>query len=215
MFDLVHPDWLPLFESERELLDSLEQQLRKTSHIPASHQILRAFEMSPKHYRVLLIGQDPYPNPDHACGLAFAVPEQTAPLPPSLKNILRELTGDIGPRAVVLGDVARWHAAGVMLLNRHLTTSPHETAGHFNLGWDRFTSAAVKYLADARENMLVSILWGAKAQELKAVLGDVPTIESVHPSPLSAHRGFFGSRPFSACNNALLELGLEPIDWSC
>ncbi|CAB4561222.1 unannotated protein [freshwater metagenome] len=213
MLDSVHPDWNPLFHAQRELLDSIRQQLSGETFIPSETAIFRAYERSPQQYRVLIIGQDPYPNPEHAMGLAFAVPAQTRPLPPSLKNILMELESDLG---ITDGDsdISRWQNRGVMLLNRHLTTNENQTGAHFKLGWDAFTKATVRYLAAVRENRLVSILWGTKAQELEEELANSKVIKSVHPSPLSSYRGFFGSKPFSRANQLLTELGEQPIDWS-
>ena len=164
---------------------------------------------------MLIMGQDPYPTPGHATGLAFCVPDGTSPLPPSLRNILREAGDDLGPGIVNLGDVSSWSTAGVMLLNRYLTTATGEIGAHADLGWAEFTQAAAEFLQQVRGRKLVALLWGSKAQELAPVLSEATLIQAPHPSPLSAHRGFFGSRPFSSCNKALLELGEEPIDWSC
>ncbi len=212
MFDLVHPDWQGLFNAQHEKLLEIIQGLGD-DFVPQAEHIFRAFEFSPNDYRVLIIGQDPYPNPLHAVGLSFAVPRGTRPLPPSLQNILTELKSDVGGEHE--GDLTIWQKAGVMLLNRHLTTRTNETGAHFKLGWDSFTTAAVRHLIEVRQGRLVAILWGSKAQELAPDLAGAKIISSVHPSPLSAYRGFFGSKPFSSCNKALLELGEEPIDWSC
>lgn len=212
MFDLVHPDWQGLFNAQHRKLLEIIQGLGD-DFVPKSEHIFRAFEISPKDYRVLIIGQDPYPNPMHAIGLSFAVPKGTSPLPPSLQNILAELKSDVGGEYE--GDLTNWQKAGVMLLNRHLSTRASETGAHFKLGWDSFTTAAVRHLIEVRGGKLVAILWGSKAQELAPYLAGAKIISSVHPSPLSAYRGFFGSKPFSSCNKALLELGEEPIDWSC
>ena len=214
MLEKVHPDWQPLIDDQRELLDSILDALRDADFIPGADKVFRAFEVPPQHYRVLIMGQDPYPNPEHAIGLAFAVPPQTKKLPPSLRNILRELKDDIGVELGGPANLVGWQQAGVMLLNRHLTTRAGESAGHFSLGWDRFTLAAIRFLVARRERKMGAILWGNSAQQIAAELAGVPIISSPHPSPLSAHRGFFGSRPFSRCNSALLELGEKPIDWS-
>lgn len=215
MFDSVHPDWLPLFQDQQQHLERITAELSRREFIPSSEKIFRAFQFSPASYRVIILGQDPYPNPSHAIGLAFAVPAGTKPLPGSLRNLLQELRADLGDDVSALGDLARWQQAGVMLLNRHLTTSPNLSAAHFDLGWEQFTRSAVEFLEGFRSGNLVGILWGAKAQELRSIFSPGSTIESAHPSPLSAHRGFFGSRPFSRCNTRLLELGETPIDWSC
>ncbi|MDA8549600.1 uracil-DNA glycosylase [Aquiluna sp.] len=212
MLDSIHPSWQPLFDEQAEVLDEILAALPKGGITPKKEQLFRAFEHAPEHYRVLIVGQDPYPNPLHAIGLAFAVPEGTKPPPPSLRNILLELESDLG--IVRDGFIESWSLQGVMLLNRHLSTLENQTAAHVLLGWDRFTSAACRYLVSANKGRLVAILWGAKAQELVPELGAAKVISSPHPSPLSSYRGFFGSKPFSGCNKALLELGCEPIDWS-
>jgi uracil-DNA glycosylase len=212
MLDSIHPSWQPLFDEQAEVLDEILATLPKEGITPKRERLFRAFEHAPEHYRVLIVGQDPYPNPLHAIGLAFAVPEGTKPPPPSLRNILLELESDLG--IVRDGFIESWSLQGVMLLNRHLSTLENQTAAHVLLGWDRFTSAACRYLVSANKGRLVAILWGAKAQELVPELGAAKVISSPHPSPLSSYRGFFGSKPFSGCNKALLELGCEPIDWS-
>ena len=214
MFDSVHSSWQPLFEAESALLSEIIESLPAAGITPKREALFRAFEFSPEHYRVLVVGQDPYPNPSHATGLAFEVPEGTRPLPPTLRNIVAELNSDLGFGATESA-ISCWPAAGVMLLNRHLSTEVNQTAGHLKLGWDRFTTKACEYLVQKRGGRLVAILWGAKAQELIPHLGHAHLITSPHPSPLSSYRGFFGSKPFSRCNKALVELGLEPIDWSC
>ncbi|MDC0911778.1 uracil-DNA glycosylase [Aquiluna sp.] len=212
MLDSIHPSWQPLFDEQAEVLDEILTALPEEGMTPKRERLFRAFEHAPEHYRVLIVGQDPYPNPLHAIGLAFAVPEGTKPPPPSLRNILLELESDLG--IVRDGFIESWSLQGVMLLNRHLSTLENQTAAHVLLGWDRFTSAACRYLVSANKGRLVAILWGAKAQELVPELGAAKVISSPHPSPLSSYRGFFGSKPFSGCNKALLELGCEPIDWS-
>ena len=213
MFDSVHPSWQPLFGAQGDVLDEVLASFPAEGTSPERKDLFRAFEFPPEHYRVLIVGQDPYPNPEHAMGLAFAVPTGTRPLPPTLRNILRELDEDLSVSSNESW-VQSWPAAGVMLLNRHLSTESFQSAAHLRLGWDRFTTAACEFLVEARREKLVAILWGSKAQELAPFLGEASLITSPHPSPLSSYRGFFGSRPFSRCNNALIELGLEPIDWS-
>lgn len=216
MFQLLHPDWQNLLANQRELLENIEALVdRDEKTIPKKAQVLRVFEKPPEHFRVLIVGQDPYPNPQHASGLAFAVPPGTHPLPPTLGNIFKELRSDSGHGAVKTGDLSLWHERGVMLLNRHLTTRSEETAAHYRFGWEQFTEAAVRALVSARSGKLVAILWGQRAQELAPALAGATVLSSPHPSPLSSYRGFFGSKPFSGCNKALVSLGLEPMDWSC
>ncbi len=212
MLDSVHPDWLPLFRAQKSRLDRIFEQLTDEDFVPRATDIFRAFQNSPKSFRVLILGQDPYPNPAHAIGLAFAVPAGASPLPPSLQNILTELQDDLNLE-IRPSSITHWQDRGVMLLNRHLTTKANETGGHFPLGWDEFTIAAVKFLVDIRKEKLVAILWGNKAQELKSELGAAKVIASVHPSPLSAYRGFFGSKPFTKANQHLREMGELPIEW--
>ncbi len=211
----LHPIWRELLADQLELLKDIEQRvLADHSSIPRHENILRAFHLPPQDYRVLIVGQDPYPNPEHAIGLSFAVPEGTKPLPPTLSNIFKELRSDLGEQIVKTGDITPWSKRGVMLLNRHLTTQANNTAGHLDFGWAEFTTAAVASLQQMLGPNLVAILWGQRALELSPVLNQATIISSPHPSPLSSYRGFFGSRPFSRCNTALLELGLSPIDWS-
>lgn len=211
----MHQDWQEALAPELpKLAEILSRVELEDGTVPKSENILKAFEISPKEYRVLILGQDPYPSPGHAIGLAFAVPEGTVPLPPTLANIFKELRADLGPEIVRTGDISQWAQRGVMLLNRHLTTKANNTAAHLDIGWAEITQAAVRVLYEIHGKDLVAILWGRKALELKGVLQDAKIIHSAHPSPLSSYRGFFGSRPFSECNKALIESGLEPIDWS-
>jgi uracil-DNA glycosylase len=215
MFQMLHPDWQALLQDQKELLETIEQRFdADPGAIPSKQNLLRAFVHPPSHYRVLIVGQDPYPNPAHAIGLAFAVPVGTRPLPPTLGNIFKELRADLGVQMVQQGDLAPWLDRGVMLLNRHLSTREDNSAAHLGFGWAEFTDAAIKALVSVRKHQLVAILWGKQAQELAPILSRARVISSSHPSPLASYRGFFGSKPFSRCNTMLLELGLEPIDWS-
>lgn len=202
--------------SERALLLEIEQKLKVIDDlVPKSHQLLRAFSTNPMEQRVLIIGQDPYPTPEHAIGLAFAVPAGTYPLPPTLQNILKELRSDLGNSVVKTGDLSVWADRGVLLLNRHLSTSAGKSAAHLDLGWAQFTTKAVQALQEVRGEQLVAILWGRKAQELAPVLSRASVIASAHPSPLSSYRGFFSSKPFTKTNQLLTTLGQPQIDWSC
>lgn len=215
LVEQLHPTWKRLLAEQLPLLSEIQAKLSlEGEFVPDPENILRVLAIPPENYRVLIVGQDPYPNPQHAIGLAFAVPRATAPLPPTLANILKELASDLGSEAVSDGCIESWPERGVMLLNRHLTTRAHQTGSHFDYGWSMFTDAVVAKLQEFHNGKLVAILWGNRAQELRNILGDSVVIESAHPSPLSSYRGFFGSRPFSSCNKALVELGLEPIDWS-
>lgn len=182
-------------------------------YLPAGRDVLRAFAAPLTDVRVLIVGQDPYPTPGHPIGLSFAVERHVRPLPRSLQNIYRELRDDLGVPAPEHGDLSGWTTSGVMLLNRVLTVAPGAPASHRGKGWEKVTEHAIRTLA-ARESPLVAVLWGRDAASLRPMLGDAGVIESAHPSPLSASRGFFGSRPFSRANELLIERGAEPVDWS-
>ena len=162
--------------------------------------------------RVLIVGQDPYPTPGHAVGLSFSVASDVRPIPRSLGNIYKEYEADLGLPRPSTGDLSSWFEHGVLLLNRCLTVAPGTPAAHRGKGWEQVTDQAIRALV-ARDQPLVAILWGRDAQTLRTLLADTPRIESAHPSPMSADRGFFGSRPFSRANEALLAQGGEPVDW--
>ena len=181
-------------------------------YLPAGEHVLRAFKQPLADVRVLIVGQDPYPTPGHAIGLSFSVGAQVRPLPPSLVNIFREYTADLGYPEPACGDLSPWTERGVLLLNRCLTVEPRKPNSHRGRGWEEVTDQAVRALA-ARGGPLVAILWGRQAQSLAPLLDGVPLIESAHPSPYSADRGFFGSRPFSRASRLLEEQGAPPVDW--
>jgi uracil-DNA glycosylase len=214
LFDQLHAGWQTLLGDQRDTLARLDRLVESESNlVPESSRVLAAFATDPASLRVVIVGQDPYPNPSHAVGLAFAVPAGTAPLPPTLKNIYRELNSDV-PNSIATPDLSSWANRGVMLLNRHLTTRAGQSAAHVSWQWSSFTDAAVSALVELQCGRMVAILWGNRAQELKPRLGSSRIISSAHPSPLSSYRGFFGSRPFSRANQELVTLGLAPIDWS-
>jgi uracil-DNA glycosylase len=181
-------------------------------YLPHGDHIFRAFSRPLADVRVLLVGQDPYPTPGHPVGLSFSVAPDVRPVPKSLANVYRELTTDIGCEMPSNGDLTPWFEQGVMLLNRVLTVAPGASASHRGRGWEAVTEQAIEALA-GRGGPIAAILWGRDAQGLKPVLGDVPWVDSVHPSPLSASRGFFGSRPFSRVNTLLEKQGGTPVDW--
>ncbi|WP_040163718.1 uracil-DNA glycosylase [Microbacterium gorillae] len=181
-------------------------------YLPAGDRVLRAFARPLADVRVLVVGQDPYPTPGHPIGLSFAVERDVRPLPRSLTNIYRELEDDLGIAPAAHGDLSAWSDQGVMLLNRVLTVAPGAAASHRGWGWEKVTEHAIRTLV-AREAPLVAILWGNDAQSLRPMLADTPIVASPHPSPLSAHRGFFGSKPFSRVNALLAEQGAAPVDW--
>lgn len=182
------------------------------SYLPAGQHVLRAFAQPFDEVRVIILGQDPYPTPGHPIGLSFAVERHVRPLPRSLQNMYRELESDLGIPTAEHGDLTRWSEQGVLLLNRCLTVRPGAPASHRGLGWEQVTARAVSALVE-RGGPLVAILWGRDAQSAAPMLGQVPRIESPHPSPLSASRGFFGSRPYSRANELLVQQGSVPIDW--
>ena len=214
-FEQMHKSWQVALADQRPLLERIEVDLRPffSKIAPAPQLVCRAFEMPIDEVRVLLLGQDPYPTAGDAVGLAFAVAAGHA-LPRSLRNIMTELASDV-PAATHTGDLSRWSEQGVMLLNRHLTTGLGSAGSHIGLGWQEFTDAAVRALAQHHGRDLVAVLWGNQARTAQPLLGAAQIVASAHPSPLSAHRGFFGSKPFSQVNQALEKVGREPIDWSC
>jgi uracil-DNA glycosylase len=215
---LVAPDWAAALAPVDEQIAAMGRFLRAElaagrPYLPHGDQVFRAFERPLADVRVLVVGQDPYPTPGHPIGLSFAVGADVRPVPRSLANIYAELRGDLGLEPPGHGDLTGWAEQGVMLLNRVLTVRPGEPASHRGRGWEEVTECAISALA-ARGGPCVAVLWGRDAQGLKPMLGPVPRVESVHPSPLSASRGFFGSRPFSRVNALLVEQGATPVDWS-
>ncbi len=214
---LVAPDWAEALAPVDEQITRMGAFLREEvaagrAYLPAGDHILRAFQRPLAEVRVLVVGQDPYPTPGHPIGLSFAVAPDVRPVPRSLTNIYQELRTDIGVETPAHGDLSDWADRGVMLLNRSLTVRPGEPASHRGRGWEAVTGQAITTLAN-RGGPLAAILWGRDAQSLKPLLGPVPYVESAHPSPLSASRGFFGSRPFSRVNQLLIDQGGQPIDW--
>ncbi len=183
------------------------------TYLPAGKNILRAFTQPFADVRVLIVGQDPYPTPGHAVGLSFSVEPDVRPVPRSLQNIYKELNSDLGLPTPSNGDLTPWTEHGVLLLNRCLTVAPRTPGSHRGKGWEAVTDQAIRALVGRRTPM-VAILWGRDAQSLGALLGGVPRIESAHPSPMSADRGFFGSKPFSRANAALEAQGSAPVDWT-
>jgi uracil-DNA glycosylase len=215
--DLVHPSWADALAPVADSITAMGAFLREEvaaghGYLPAGEHVLRAFTIPVDEVKVLVVGQDPYPTPGHAIGLSFAVAPDVRPLPRSLVNIHRELVDDLGVPVPGNGDLTPWAEQGVMLLNRCLTVRPGAANSHQGKGWERVTDRAIEVLA-RRGGPLVAILWGRNARSLAPALGDVPRIESAHPSPLSARNGFFGSRPFSRTNELLARQGAEPVDW--
>lgn len=217
MSELVSPDWAEALAPVEPDIRAMGRFLREENaagrnYLPSGGNVLRAFSRPLSAVRVLIVGQDPYPTPGHAVGLSFSVARDVRPLPHSLANIYTELKSDLGIEPAPHGDLTSWFEQGVLLLNRVLTVRPGQSNSHRGKGWEAVTSAAIQALA-SRGGPLVAILWGRDAQTLAPELGPVPRIESPHPSPLSASRGFFGSRPFSRANQSLTDQGGAPIDW--
>lgn len=216
--ELVHPSWAAALEPVAGTVASLGEFLRDEvaagrGYLPAGRHVLRAFERPLDDVRVLIVGQDPYPTPGHAVGLSFSVAPDVRPVPRSLVNIYTELESDLGLPRPSSGDLSPWADQGVLLLNRVLTVTPGKPASHRGKGWESVTAAAILALVE-RGGPLVAILWGRDARNLVPHLPGIPAIESAHPSPLSAHSGFFGSKPFSRANDLLAQQGAAPIDWS-
>ncbi len=219
--ELVHPTWSNALAPVAGRVSELGAFLRAEvaagrGYLPAGRHILRAFERPLEDVRVLIVGQDPYPTPGHAVGLSFSVAPDVHPIPRSLVNMFRELATDLGLPTPTTGDLTPWADRGVLLLNRVLTVRQGASGSHRGKGWEEVTARAIDVLAErgAAGHPLVAILWGRDARNLGPALGPIPRIESPHPSPLSAGSGFFGSRPFSRANAALLAQGADPIDWS-
>jgi uracil-DNA glycosylase len=214
---LVEAGWASALEPVADRIAAMGDFLRAEvaagrRYLPAGENVLRAFKQPFADVRVLVMGQDPYPAPGCAVGLAFSVPPDLHPLPPSLVNIFREYTADLGYPTPATGDLSTWAARGVLLLNRVLTVQPGKPGSHRGKGWEEVTDQAIRALV-ARQKPLVAILWGRDARSLAPLLKGVPLIESAHPSPYAADRGFFGSRPFSRANQLLEAEGGAPIDW--
>ncbi|RCL91550.1 MAG: uracil-DNA glycosylase [Microbacterium sp.] len=214
---LIDSGWADALSPVADQIAGIGERLRAEvaagrRYLPAGDRVLRAFARPLADVRVLIVGQDPYPTPGHPIGLSFAVDAHVRPLPRSLANIYRELDDDLGIPPASHGDLSAWSDRGVMLLNRVLTVSPGAPGSHRGWGWEAVTEHAIRTLA-ARDHPLVAILWGRDAGGLRSLLGSTPIIESPHPSPLSASRGFFGSRPFSRANELLEQQGADPIDW--
>jgi uracil-DNA glycosylase len=216
--ELVESGWATALAPVTDQVATMGQFLREETaagrhYLPAGQNVLRAFSFPFDAVRVLIVGQDPYPTPGHAVGLSFSVAPQVRPLPRSLENIFTEYTADLGYPRPANGDLSAWAQRGVLLLNRVLTVRPGNPASHRGKGWEAVTECAIRALV-ARKQPMVAILWGRDAGTLKPMLAEnCVAIESPHPSPLSASRGFFGSRPFSRANELLGQLGAEPIDW--
>ncbi|MFN8075414.1 MAG: uracil-DNA glycosylase [Kineosporiaceae bacterium] len=221
LHEIIDPQWAEALEPVAGQIAAMGDFLRAEiaagrQYLPEGRHVLRAFTQPLDEVRVLIVGQDPYPTPGHAVGLSFSVAPTVRPLPRSLQNIYRELVADLGVPMPTSGDLTPWAKQGVMLLNRVLTVAPGAPASHRGKGWEAVTERAIEALVE-NSNPMVAILWGRDAQQLQPMLeasGTVACLASAHPSPMSADRGFFGSRPFSRSNDVLESAGLEPVEWA-
>lgn len=221
--EIMDPSWATALEPVEGDIRRMGDFLRAehASHhptLPSSNNIFRAFQLPLDQVKVLIVGQDPYPTPGHPVGLSFCVAPDVDPIPASLRNIYQEMMDDLGLPRPSNGDLTPWVVQGVMLLNRSLTVRAGAPNSHQGKGWEKITEQAIKalnsrYDESGRPLPLVAILWGRNAQSLESLLTNAKIIKSPHPSPLSASRGFFGSRPFSRTNTYLEEMGTSPIDW--
>lgn len=210
LFNQLHPDWQIALASLRRNFEAIDAQLLGQKIAPSYELVLRSLNTPIDSIRVVIIGQDPYPKPGHANGLAFSVNGNISPLPASLKNIFKELVNDCAVATPAHGDLIRWAEQGVLLLNRVLTTQVGQSMSHSTIGWQVITDEVARILG---KRGVIAILWGKSAQELAPYFSHELTITGVHPSPLSAYRGFFGSKPFSRVNEALARQGRAPIEW--
>lgn len=216
--ELVDPGWAealaPVEDDVHRMGDWLRDEVAAGRHyLPSGENVLRAFTQPFADVKVLVVGQDPYPTPGNPIGLSFAVDPHVRPVPRSLANIYRELHDDLGVTPPEHGDLRAWSEQGVLLLNRVLTVEAGAAGSHRGKGWETVTDQAVRALV-ARGTPLVAVLWGAQAASVLPLLGDTPVVASAHPSPLSASRGFFGSKPFSQVDALLRAQGAEPVDWT-
>jgi uracil-DNA glycosylase len=204
----VHSSWNPVLEPFSADIARILASLQGSAIAPAQDQIFAALEVPLSEVRCVIVGQDPYPTAGNAHGLAFSIPGEVGKIPASLHNIFKELRSDLSCEIPQSGNLEKWRDEGVLLLNRILTTEVGCSNAHSALGWQMITKSIAEAAADQGA---VAILWGKEAQALAPVFKE--SITSVHPSPLSAYRGFFGSKPFSKVNEALIRIGREPIDW--
>jgi len=212
MSEILLPDpWQVAIPDLQAKISDVMAQLDGSFINPKKDLVLRAFDLVPNDVKAVIVGQDPYPTPEYACGLAFSVPREVRKLPPTLVNIRKELISDLGIQISDSGDLSPWSKRGVMLLNRTLTTAPGKSLAHLAKGWESITDDVISYLAN---KPVIFLLWGRRAQELSSIIPAQQQICGVHPSPLSAYRGFFGSKPFSEINSKLVPLGLGAIDWT-
>jgi len=210
LFKQLHPEWQVVLATHEDLIATIEAQLDPQLVAPPMHRIFRALSYPISATKVVIFGQDPYPTAGHAHGLAFSVDGEVDPLPPTLRNIFEELASDTGTEKRTNPDLSDWFNQGVLLLNRILTTEIGSSMAHSALGWQTVTNTVAEELG---KHDVVAIFWGKSAGELKRYFHEAMSIESVHPSPLSAYRGFFGSKPFTRTNKILIDKRISPINW--
>jgi uracil-DNA glycosylase len=210
IFQPVHPSWFPVLEPLQNEIISTFDRVSKGGYIPAIDRILAPLSTAIDEVKVVIVGQDPYPNADYADGFAFSVRPEVSPFPASLINIFKELESDLGTAMPTDGNLERWSRQGVLLINRTLTTIPDESHAHQRSGWMAITEVIIREVASRGA---VGILWGGNAQQMSDYFDSSRVVKSAHPSPLSAYRGFFGSKPFSQCNSMLEQIGKTQISW--
>jgi uracil-DNA glycosylase len=209
LFDQLHPEWQSELARHKELIESIDQFIQDREIAPTYDRVFRALSDPIASTKVVIFGQDPYPKKGHAHGLAFSVDDSVTPLPASLRNIFKELKSDVGIDRIK-GNLSDWCEQGVMLINRVLTTDAGQSMAHAQLGWQEVTNSVARVLGNRG---VLAVLWGNSALELKSFFVEDNVIASVHPSPLSAYRGFFGSKPFSQVNDKLALKGYSAISW--
>ena len=210
IFQPIHSSWFPILEPLQDDVISTFDLVSKGQYIPAMDRILAPLSAPLDEVKVVIVGQDPYPNAEYADGFAFSVQSEVSPFPASLVNIFKELESDLGTPLPADGNLERWSRQGVLLINRTLTTVPGESHSHQRSGWMAITEAIIREVATKGA---VGILWGGNAQQMSDYFDSSRVIKSAHPSPLSAYRGFFGSKPFSQCNSMLEQIGKTKISW--
>ena len=210
IFYPVHPSWFPILEPLQDDIVSTFDLVSKGQYIPSIDRIFAPLSVAIDEVKVVIVGQDPYPNAEYADGFAFSVQPEISPFPASLINIFKELESDLGTPMPTDGNLERWSRQGVLLINRTLTTIQGESHAHQRCGWMAITEVIIREVASKGA---VGILWGGNAQQMSDYFDASRVIKSAHPSPLSAYRGFFGSRPFSRANEVLVSRGASPIIW--
>jgi len=210
VFEPIHPSWNSVLEPLTGAIVTTFEKIASGDYIPSIDRIFAPLSNPLNEVKVVIVGQDPYPRAENADGFAFSVRPEVSPMPASLVNIFKELESDLGTAMPNNGNLERWSQQGVLLINRTLTTIPGESHAHQRSGWMEITEAIIREVASKGA---VGILWGGNAQQMSDYFDDSRVIKSAHPSPLSAYRGFFGSKPFSQCNEMLTAMGKSPVSW--